>query len=417
MSGFFERRRHRKFVAELRASRHMWDDLLSPADRRRFDALIAECADAASGSPDALPAARRAAMEALRKVDVPDRHPKVRELLDLLLVVGAVAFGIRALFFQPFQIPTGSMQPTLYGIHFQYPENASSPRPEKLPGFLNAALFGQRRARAVSAADGWIPPEAFDEYGRPSARFFRSASLFFDRTRFPLGGASVDLPGAPSKVVEYARLYPGRVIRRGETLADGSLSFGDHLFVERFGLYLREPRRGDVTVFTTEGLRIPAVIDGTRQFINLSDVSGFFYIKRLAGLPGDTLRIENAQLMVRPAGAKEFRPVQELAEPFRKVYSGRGGYQGHVNGIGEQHLFPGDEYTVPPDHYFMLGDNSRFSQDSRFFGAVPRRNLVGRAWFVFWPFNRRWGGIDRLGPLDIPTGEHSGATFPVMYRQ
>ena len=259
--------------------------------------------------------------------------------------------------------------------------------------------------------------DGFDIFAVGSARFFRSASRFFDRTRFPLGGTSVELPGAASKVVEYARLYPGRVIRRGETVADGSLSLGDHLFVERFSLYLREPRRGDVTVFTTEGLRIPAVIDGELQLIDLSDVSGFFYIKRLAGLPGDTLRIEGDQLLVRPAGEKEFRPVQELADAFRKVYSGKGGYQGHVNGIGEIHLSQGSEYTVPPDHYFMLGDNSRFSQDSRFFGAVPRRNLIGRAWFVFWPFTRRWGWADRPSPLPVPTGDHNGATFPVMYLQ
>ena len=402
LSGFFARRTHRKFLGELRDSRHVWDDLLSPADRRRFDALIADCAAAGErkdASAAELRAARSAALDALREVDLPDPHPRVREFLDLLLVVGAVAFGIRGLFFQPFQIPTGSMQPTLYGIHFQYPENASTPRPEKLPFFLNAALFGQRRAHAVAANGGLFDPDSFTGY----------TAWLCDRTRFTVGGSVCDLPGAPQKVAEYTGIDPLREYRRGETVADGSLSVGDHLFVERFGLYLREPRRGDVTVFNTEGLEA----NGRR----LSELSGFFYIKRLAGLPGDTLRIENGQLLVRPAGAKEFRPVQELAEPFRKVYSGQGGYQGHINGIGERHLSPGTEYTVPPDHYFMLGDNSRFSLDSRFFGAVPRRNLVGRAWVVFWPFTRRWGRVDRPGPLAIPTGEHNGATFPVMYRQ
>lgn len=71
----------------------------------------------------------------------------------------------------------------------------------------------------------------------------------------------------------------------------------------------------------------------------------------------------------------------------------------------------------PPDHYFMLGDNSEFSLDSRFFGPVPRRNLVGKAWLVFWPFSRRWGIADRQGPVDAPTGESRRGTFPVMYRQ
>ena len=400
-SGFLARRTHRKFLGELRAGRHMWDDLLTPDDRRRFDALIADCAAAGKredASPAELREARRVAAEALRGVRVPDPHPGVREFLDLVLVVGAVAFGIRGLFFQPFQIPTGSMQPTLYGIHFQYPENASTPRPEKLPRLFNALLFGQRRAHAVAVNGGLLDPDSF-----------LGGGLLFDCTRFTVGGAACELPGAPQKVAEYTGITPFREYRRGETIADGSLSLGDHLFVERFGLYLREPRRGDVTVFNTDGLEA----NGRR----LSELSGFFYIKRLAGLPGDTLKIDNGQLLVRPAGEKEFRPVQELAEPFRKVYSGRGGYQGHINGIGELHLSPGTEYVVPPDHYFMLGDNSRFSLDSRFFGAVPRRNLVGRAWVVFWPFTRRWGRVDRPGPLPFPTGEHNGATFPVMYRQ
>ena len=72
---------------------------------------------------------------------------------------------------------------------------------------------------------------------------------------------------------------------------------------------------------------------------------------------------------------------------------------------------------VPAGCYFMLGDNSQFSLDSRFFGAVPRKNLVGRSWFVFWPFSRRWGFTDNLEPIDEPTGKPVGDTFPVMARQ
>jgi signal peptidase I len=65
----------------------------------------------------------------------------------------------------------------------------------------------------------------------------------------------------------------------------------------------------------------------------------------------------------------------------------------------------------------MLGDNSRFSKDSRFFGAVPRRNIMGRAFLVFWPFSRRFGVVDSKEALDIPTGEAGVATFPVMSKQ
>ncbi len=162
-------------------------------------------------------------------------------------------------------------------------------------------------------------------------------------------------------------------------------------------------------VFNTDGL----TVDGRR----LADASGFYYIKRLVGLPGDTLKIVGNQLYVKPQGAKVFKKIQEIAPAFEKIYSGKGGYQGHLNHMGRYLATPGEEFKLGPDRYFMMGDNSSFSLDSRFFGAVPRENLVGKAWIVFWPFTRRWGWVDRQGPIDAPTGEPERGTFKVMYRQ
>ncbi|UKI33784.1 MAG: signal peptidase I [Lentisphaeria bacterium] len=196
---------------------------------------------------------------------------------------------------------------------------------------------------------------------------------------------------------------------RGRWCATDSSRWGIIFFVERFSLYLFPLRRGDIVVFNTDGL-----IADSRK---LSDVSGFYYIKRLVGLPGDTLKIVDNVLHVKPRGEKEFRPIAEFNPVFEKLYSGKGGYQGHLNFMGHHLAAPGSEYVVPEDHYFMMGDNSQFSLDSRFFGAVPRENLVGKAWIVFWPFSRRWGRIDRVGPVDAPTGEARRGTFPVMYRQ
>ena len=48
---------------------------------------------------------------------------------------------------------------------------------------------------------------------------------------------------------------------------------------------------------------------------------------------------------------------------------------------------------MPPAHYFAMGDNSYNSYDSRYWGAVPEENLVGRGLLVYWPFNRHWGLI------------------------
>ena len=337
--------------------------------------------------------------ESYARIALPYRHRTIRELLDLLLVVGAVAFGIRGLYFQPFRIPTSSMQPTLYGIHFMERENATNPLLGKLPQPINWLLFSARPAKLEVRAAGELDLNSFR----------RAGDGVSDSTAFRIGPVEYKLPGDFRKVEEYSNLELSRPYRPGEVVCDGFLSLGDHLFVERFSLYLFPLRRGDIVVFNTDGL----IADNRK----LSDVSGYYYIKRLVGLPGDTLKIVDNVLQVKPRGAKEFKPIYKLDPVFEKLYSGKGGYQGHLNFMGHHLAEPGSEYVVPEDHYFMMGDNSQFSLDSRFFGAVPRENLVGKAWIVFWPFSRRWGRIDRVGPVDAPTGEARRGTFPVMYRQ
>ncbi|MBR7139569.1 MAG: signal peptidase I [Lentisphaeria bacterium] len=386
---FFAKRKKRKLLGEFKARRHAEDDLLTPEKRQQFDALIAEFA---ASDPRELKSAAAAAEEKMNAIVPP--YSWIRNLLDLLIVVGAVAFGIRGLFFQPFKIPTGSMQPTLYGIHFM----ESTPLGKNLPGFLNYALFSARRARLEVKEDGEVN---FLKYNN---------SFFSDSVIFSVGGRICSLPGGPQKVVEYSGLEEGLQCRAGEVRCDGFLSLGDHLFVERFSIYLKEPQRGEVMIFTTDGLKVGGE--------PLSASSGFYYVKRLVALPGDTVRLKEDQLYVKPAGAEEFVKIQQLAPRTGKLYSGKGGYQGHLSSMGEYRLFGAEEdYVIPRDHYFMLGDNSAFSLDSRFFGAVPRRNLVGRSWFIFWPFSRRWGFTDRLPPLEFPTGSPVRGTFPVMYKQ
>ena len=336
----------------------------------------------------------------MAKLALPGNFSFLRNLLDLLLVVGAVAFGIRGLYFQPFRIPTSSMQPTLYGIHYQEADAEANRIQKKFPPVLRALLFANTAARAQVTEKGLLDPSSL----RPER------GIFFDGTSFTIGERRYTLPGDPVKAADYAKLDPAREYKAGDVLADGYVSWGDHLFVERFSLYLAPPERGEVMVFTTEGL---TDTDGTP----LAATSGHYYIKRLAALPGDTVKIEGSQLFIRPAGGKDFVRAQELSPRFAKVYSGKGGYQGHLSGMGLEEIASGKPWTVPAGCYFMLGDNSRFSKDSRFFGAVPRRNLVGRAFFTFWPFSRRWGLVDRQGPVDVPTGDPGLATFPVMYKQ
>ena len=278
-------------------------------------------------------------------------HMTMRAILDVLLVALTVAFGIRALFLQPFQIPTGSMQPTLFGVH--YIDRAES---EPYSGSLTRA-FRSLLAEDVKS----IAPVPFNVWSQDD--IYRYTDKNPDQ-------------------------YPP-----GTVICDGWRSTGDHLFVDRVSIHFYPLKRGEVFIFNTEGLR---------ELANGRKLQGFFYIKRLVGMPGDTLKIVDGVLMVKEKGAADFKPVYELAPRLKKLYSGKGGYHGH---IAEGCLMDGREFKVPENQYFALGDNSRNSLDSRFWGAVPRRNIIGRALNIFWPVSRRWGFcIDDKDVLDVPSG-------------
>jgi len=92
------------------------------------------------------------------------------------------------------------------------------------------------------------------------------------------------------------------------------------------------------------------------------------YIKRVIGLPGDRVRIEDGQVYVNGrALAEDYVPADN-----RDMSSWRDGV----------------EQTVPPDRYFVLGDHRNSSSDSRSWGYVPRANIYGKAVFIYWPLNQ-----------------------------
>ena len=137
-----------------------------------------------------------------------------------------------------------------------------------------------------------------------------------------------------------------------------------------------KPHRGDVFVFRTDHI---FGIAGDAE-----TGAQPFYIKRLAGLPGDTLRIEPPLLYVNGKVAE--------GAGFARVMSAKDGYRGYSPGnlyLGN----PDNSFTVPPRSYFAMGDNSYNSYDSRWWGPVPEENVVGRGLFVYWPFTWHWGLI------------------------
>lgn len=378
------RRRRDAVLGYIRHIRHAIRrdrDRISPDDQTWLNRALADLEARAKdreGDPDTVAAAQQELHEKVAR-RLPTRRSGLAEWIEVAVVAGTVAFGFRSFFLQPFRIPTGSMQPTLYGIHAE--PLPGGEKPGRLRGVFDLLHFGKRHAYAVAEKDTQI--KGLEPRNKP---FFKSSALFLD-------DRTVTLPGTPDQVRQFVnpphqQPEGGLMYRAGEVIAEYSLTGGDHLFVNRVAYQFREPRRGDIAVFTTDGLAVQTP-DGPRF---LSD-RGRYYIKRLIGLPGDTLKIQDNRILVKPAGATEFRPLDAGDAPaFERIYSMQGGYQGHSQYPNARYLsFDGDAYVVPDNHYFMLGDNTNRSQDSRFWGSVPRRNLVGRAAIVFWPFSDRWG--------------------------
>jgi len=203
----------------------------------------------------------------------------------------------------------------------------------------------------------------------------------FGRQFFPVIAAVFLLR---SFLVEPFRIPSGSMIP--------TLHVGDFILVNRFAYGLRcpigdckllalgEPKHGDVVVF-----RYP--VDPKADFI-----------KRVIGVPGDTVRYVNKQLTVngvpavqQPQGSFEGTPVQRLSED----------YDGVQHDILQNPERPAQdfEFTVPDGQYFMMGDNRDGSSDSRYWGTVPEAYLKGRAFFIWmsWDFEASRPVLARIG--------------------
>ena len=131
-----------------------------------------------------------------------------------------------------------------------------------------------------------------------------------------------------------------------------TLQVGDRLLANKIIYRFRKPERGEVIIF-----RYPE--NRRRDFV-----------KRLVGLPEEKVEIHNGKIYI---DGKEENPLN-----IRYYYS-EGPY-------GE------NKVLVPPHFYYVLGDNSRNSKDSRYWGFVPEKDIIGKAFFIYWPF-RRFGMI------------------------
>lgn len=360
---------------------HVNDDILTKSVKQDVATILEEAEAVDTDNPEEVQAFNKQAPARILKTLPQKNYPTLREYADILAVALCVAFGVRALFLQPFKIPTSSMQPTLFGIHYIKNDNTLP----NLPAPLHYMLYSTQRAKCTIKQAGTLNPKSV---------YTTNKYIMFPWTHFNIAGINYSLPGTPAKIQQYSSLSSNEYYSKGDTLCDGWLSLGDHLFVDRFTYHFREPQRGDVLVFNTENIKRD----------NNQPLAGYYYIKRLIALPGDTIKLVDSMIYIKPEGAEQFEPITKFNPAFNKIYSAKGGYQGHVVGQDSRHLTsPSSLFTVPEDSYFALGDNSANSLDSRYWGVVPRKNLIGRGYFVFWPFSRRWGFVDSTPPLDRPT--------------
>ena len=363
----WEWRRRRKAARhwrhELRRTRALCEDIAAPATIDRVDRAL-ERLEAAqrAGTSDAFEAACAEAEAAIAAARPPNRKVIWGEHLETVVVALTLAMAIRCFWVQPFKIPTGSMQPTLHGVTF-VPQAGRTWRDIPPINWINWALFGEGYVEVRARASGFFAPQ-----GRINAD--GDFIVFIDDTPHTIR-RNMPTPW---------RKQPGDYVQRGEVLASGRMRFGDHVLVNKVVYYFRRPRRGEIIVFDTEGIRHPQIRAQS------------FYIKRLVGLPGERVQISppwvmiNGERLTEPAVFR--RQVEAVAEGYR-------GYEWADARVTPRPLLAGpeDAIEVPMDMYLPLGDNTRSSLDGRYFGPIHWRKVVGPAVVVYWPFSKRWGMI------------------------
>lgn len=131
----------------------------------------------------------------------------------------------------------------------------------------------------------------------------------------------------------------------------------EYILTDKINYRFHKPQREDVIIFTS-----PKDPD-------------YEYIKRIIGLPGETIKIERGEVFIND---------QRLTEPYLPA---------SFQTLSGNFLKEGQAYTVSEGQYFVLGDNRNHSSDSREWGPVALEKIIGRAWFRYWPFSK-------MGPVN-----------------
>lgn len=174
--------------------------------------------------------------------------------------------------------------------------------------------------------------------------------------QFRIGGIPHQLPAEM-----MSEFKPKAHYEQSEVIWSGTLQSGDRIMADRISYLFSKPQRGDVVVFETKDL--------DHQGVNPNTV----FVKRIAGLPGETIQIKNARLWV---------DGREISDPpiFQSLAYGNAG---QLNTAEET-------ITLGPDEYLTLGDNTapNMSLDGRFFGPIYRDRIIAKVQTIYWPFHQ-----------------------------
>jgi len=341
----------------------------------------------------------------------------IRENIKEVTVALATILAFTTFFLQLTKIPTGSMQPTLFGIT---DENLLDKPDIQIPNFLTRVkdywVWGIQYEAFVAPEDG-----VFNEARPPQTLF-----PFVKRQTFFFNGQphTIWLPGDGLFGWAEAGGRPRAVVRegpvkKGEYVFKMKIVAGDHLLVDRFTYNFRRPERGEIIVFKTRG--IPDLPQDQ------------LYIKRLVGLPNEKIQVgDNRRLIINgrrlSAADRHFEsvysiddahdPLLQVIDPpnatsdqiarninnrWSIIANTKPPYRGHVNdkvglefyklGRSLAPYFPDGNavYEVRPNHYMAMGDNTLNSHDGRAWGDFDQKSLIGKCWFVYWPFTDRFG--------------------------
>ena len=230
-------------------------------------------------------------------------------------------------------------------------------------------------------------------------------------------------------------------ILQAVTVPTGSMQntilVGDYLLVNKFifspggeslpFLPQREIERGDIIVFKYPGNKVRPELDASRRPpIKPYQLN---YVKRVIGLPGETVEFKNNQVFINGQPLAEHRVIgdadnDQSALEVREFEDRRPGEKWDVYYSGEQmewvlggnnlprrnyeFAVPGKAMQVPENQFFVMGDSRDNSEDSRYWGFVPRELVIGRAMFVYWSCDRSASNGSFFGCLSHPRLDRIG---------